>query len=541
MTATIHRSAVPELAVVNGHILTGLPDGSVADALTVSGGRVLAVGSAADLEDSFHSSTDIIDAGGRSVVPGLIDSHLHVARAGLNYHQVVDWTRVGSLNEALDLIAKRAQFLSAGEWIAVWGGWHPGQFSENGFPTPKDLTRAAPDNPVYVQFLYERAYLNDAGLAACDVVARQPDRGGDGFERHDDGSPTGVVLSRQAMAHCLAAIGDLSLNDRVSSTRDFLARLAELGVTGVIDPGGGGMTPDNYQALYRVWESGDMPVRVRLLLSNNWARTGEEMKLTKTYVRHQFPGFGDPMLKVVGIGEKLTGEYSDGEGLTDHVIDPAGSEKLLQISRFLAERGWPVHLHAIRRATVSSVLDVWEKVDAELPLAERRFALAHADAISLDDVERAARMGVGVAIQNRLVFRSADSARAWGEDIARSAPPLRSLLDRGVPVGGGTDGTNVTPYDPWLSIWWMVTGESLDGAPPRDPAQRLSRQQALEVYTHGSAWFSREEHDRGRLAPGYWADFAVLSDHYLDVPADGIRELRSVLTVVGGRVVHSDL
>jgi predicted amidohydrolase YtcJ len=526
-----------DLVLVNGKITCGAGRPQC-ETVAVRNGRVQAVGSAAEVQPLVGSATTVVDLGGRRVVPGLIDSHIHVVRAGATWTERLDWAGLTSVSDALATVRDAAARLRASEWITVVGGWHPGRFDERRSPTPDELTEAAPDHPVYVQLLYEEATLNAAALRASGVVAGSPDPPGTSFERDHVGAPTGWARGRGAFAHCLGLIGEPPFEDQVAGTEAFMRRLSALGLTGVIDPGGGSVGPGSYRALFELWRRTPLPVRTRLYVSNSSTASGQELAQTQAYVRHLHPGFGDEYLRFVGLGEKLVNGYGDGEGLDPIEFSERSRTALRDVTLHLLEHGWPAHMHAIRDTTIGAVLDVWEEVDATIPLAGRRFSLAHADAVSERDLQRIKRLGIGIAVQDRLVFRAADSAKAWGEEVMRGAPPLRRMLDLGIPVGAGTDATAVTSYNPWLSIWWLVTGRSVDGAPPRRAEHRLDRLEALNLYTAGSAWFSFDEDRRGTLEPGKLADLAVLSDDYLAVDDDQIPHLTSVLTLVGGEPVH---
>lgn len=515
-----------ETVLVGGRVTTGLPalDDGLPTALAIEAGRVRLAGSDDAVRALAGPSTSVVELGGRRVVPGLIDSHLHAVRAGLTWTARVDWSGAPTLAAALELVSEAAAGRPEGDWVAVVGGWHPGQFAERRGPTSAELTEAAPRHPVYVQLLYESAVLNAATVTAL-------------------GGGPAVVSDRDGFRRCLALMGAPPFAEQVASTEVFLRRLSAVGITGVIDPGGGNLGADAYRAVMELWRLGPLPVRLRLYVSNSGVAAGQEPAQTREYVRHLHPGFGDEYLRYVGLGEKLVNAYGDGEGLTQAPVTAAAAVALDDVTRVLLEAGWPAHVHAIRDETIGAILDVWEAVDRVIPLAGRRFSLAHADGVGERNLRRLARLGVGVAVQDRLVFRAADTLRAWGlpPSAPFGAPPLRRMLELGIPVGGGTDGTVVSPYDPWRSIWWLVTGRSVDGAPPRSEAQRLTRAEALRAYTAGSAWFSFDDDSRGTLAPGMQADLAVLSDDYFAVPEDDIPGLRSVLTLVGGRVVHSTL
>lgn len=327
-----------------------------------------------------------------------------------------------------------------------------------------------------------------------------------------------------------------SREDEAESTRSLMDDLASMGVTGAIDPGGFGIVPESYSTLFDLWRRNELGLRIRLYLVPG--SRGDELADIREWVRYVQPGFGDDMLRYVGMGEILSFGCHDMEGVRPFEVPTESRRELAEICRLLAAHGWPIHMHAIFDTTIQAVLDVWEEVDREYGLPGRRFSLAHAEPIGSTSLDRVQALGVGLAIQNRLMDRSADSAALWGDEVARNSPPLGDILERGIPLGAGTDATVVSPHDPWLALWWLVTGQSFDGAQPRQERHRLSVEQALTAYTRGSAWFSFEEDRRGHLEPGALADVAVLDADPFAVEPDELPEIRSDLTLLGGRPVH---
>ena len=500
--------------------LEGPPGAPASEAIAVDGGSIVAVGADADVRERAGGAREI-DLGGRRVVPGLIDSHAHVVRAGLTWEREVRWSACTSLRAALELVRSRAAELPPGTWIPVIGGWHPLQFEEGRGPTQADLDAVAPDHPCYVQLLYDEAVLNRAGVRACGLA---------------DAAADGVVRGPEAFRHCLATMGPAGFAAEVASTRSMLADLSALGLTGALDAGGIGIGPDSYKPLHEVWRGGGLPVRLRLYLGAG-AR-GREREEIEDWLRFTPRGFGDDRLRFTGIGEILVFKCWDGDGLTPFTVDRESFDEFTEISRMAAAGGWPVHVHAVLDASAAAILDAWERVAEDHDLGALRFSLAHADAVSDDTLRRARALGVGIAVQNRMAYRASGSAQAWGEAAVADAPPLRRMLELGFPIGAGTDATVVSSINPWPSLAWLVTGETV-GGPRRNPEHRLTRIEALRLYTEGSAWFSSEEDARGRLAPGWAADLAVLSGDYFGVPDEEIGALRSELTLCGGDVVHA--
>src|SRR5439155_6200756 len=352
------------------------------------------------------------------------------------------------------------------------------------------------------------------------------------------GRPTGRVTGLGAFNHCQRAFGTPTLERQVASTASVCQAFSRLGLTGAVDTGGFGVSRTSYEALLQARRRGLVTVRTRLYVGAGLR--GEEQAQVDEWVRMVRPGEGDDLVRFVGAGEILSFGCHDGDGLHSFSVTPEARSELSGMVRMLAAERWPIHLHATLDTTIDTILEVMEEVDAEHRLAPLRVSLAHVEPISERNLRRAQARGAGLAVQDRMVFRAGDAVGAWGgEGVVVHSPPLGRMLAMGIPVGAGTDATRAMPFNPWLSLWWLVSGRSLDGGPPRAPEHRLSRARALELYTRGSAWFSFEEDSRGVLAPGWLADLAVLSRDYFSVPEDKIPGITSELTILGGRVVHA--
>jgi len=539
------RTAVPsgaDLVIRRARVWTGR-DGSVEDgptALAIANGRIVAIGDDPEVRPWIGERTRVVDAGGRRLVPGLIDSHIHAVRAGLSYLDELDWTEVRSLADALGTVRAAASERPAGAWITVMGGWHPTQFrDEPRMPTPAELTAAAPAHPVFVHPLYghdDHAVLNDAALAALGLTGACPDPEGGALGRRPDGSPDGTVRGLAFYQVMAREVLRPSFERAIESTRAFLGRLASLGLTGVVDAGGLGMAPEKYRAIRALWRRGGLPVRVRL---NHGAITrGAENAEMARWLDVLDPGLGDDLLSVLGAGEILHLGCHDWEGMEPFPIGEAPYAELVATLRTAAERGWPVTVHAILAPSVARVLDAIEEIAQDHDVAALRWNVCHAECVEPADLDRVQRLGIGLALQGRLVHKAAVCAERWGEEVVRHAPPLGDVVARGIPWGAGTDSTRGASYNPWLAMWWLVTGRSLDDGPRRDPEHRLDRATALDAYTRGSAWFSFEEDRRGTLRVGADADLALLDRDLFAIDEDEIPAISSELTVVAGRVVH---
>ncbi|GHJ38483.1 amidohydrolase [Streptomyces sp. TS71-3] len=531
----------PDTLYVNGSVWSGHgechgPGGH--QALAVSRGRVAALGTDHDVLALAGPGTEVIDLRRHRVVPGLIDGHAHAVRAGATWADELHWSGVKTLDEALSAIRDATRASAPGTWIRVIGGWHPTQFAERRSPSRAELDAVAPDRPVYVQALYDLAVLNSTAADAVGLDDWAENLPGGAVERDPaTGRATGVIRGMGAFNRVLAAMPDPSPEARRASTRAMLADLNALGLTGVLDPGGFGMAPERYDTLFDLWRAEELTARFRLFASA--VDAGQEIAQLEGWLRHTQAGFGDAMVRMTGIGEVVHYGCHDFEGLEPFELDRTAHAELSAITRRVAERGWPMHIHAVLDTTIGRILDVWEEVDRDIPIRDMRFSLAHADTISSRNLHRLATLGAGVIADDHQVFKAAASAERWGSDAMANVPPLGDLLAAGIPLGAGTDASRASSHNPWLALWWLHEGRSLDGSTRRAPHHRLTRAKALELYTRGNAWFSFEEADRGHLAPGARADLAVLSDDYFSVPAGEIAGITSLLTLVGGKPVHA--
>jgi predicted amidohydrolase YtcJ len=524
---------------LNGRVWLGAgTPGPAPTALAIRAGRVLAAGSDGEMRALAAPETRVIDLQGHRLIPGLIDGHLHATRAGATWTSELHWTGVPDVPTALATIRAAARRADEGEWIRAIGGWHPCQFAEEREPTRAELDEAPGEHPAYVQALYEVAVLNSAAIRATGLDRLTADPPGGRIERDlGTGEPTGRIHGMGAFALCLDAIEPPDPVRQRRSTAAMFADLHAAGLTGIVDPGGFGMAPDRYDPLFQLWRDRELSMRMRLYLSA--ADPGQEEAQLESWLRHAHSRFGDEMLQFVGIGEVVHYGCHDFEGLEKFEISDAAAEQLYRISRATAARGWPMNIHAILDESIDRVLDCWEAVHKEIPLTDLRFSLSHADQISLRNLHRLRALGVGVVLDDRQVFKAADSEEAWGSAALARTPPVADMATVGVPMAAGTDASRASSYSPWLSLWWLVAGTSLDGVRRRSDENLLSRERALDCYTSGSAWLSFEESDRGHLRRGARADLTVLSEDYFSVPEDRIPLLSAELTVVGGDVVHT--
>jgi predicted amidohydrolase YtcJ len=526
-------SQPPDTILINGKILTADSRFSIQEALAVRDGRILALGTTASVRKLAGPQSRVIDLHGRTVIPGLIDSHMHAIRAALSFSTEVNWIGARSLTEALARIREAARASKPGSWLIVAGGWDVQQFQEKRRPTQAELVSAAPENPVYVQLGYGWAILTPAGLRALGIAA-DPDLPARGrFERDAQGNLTGGISGGQdAIIALFDRLPKPNYEQQVEGTRRFFRELNRLALTGVVDPGGNNMTPDSYAALFQVWRQHQLTVRVAYAL--NGQTPGAEFEDFKTLTRLLPMGFGDHMLHFNGIGEKITGGMYNNDRPSE-----TDKEKFYQIVRWAAQNGMAATIHWSRDASVGQLLDLYERLNREFPLTGLRWSIAHLNDASPETLRRMKALGIGWTVQDAMYFGGEQYLKDAGKEAARRVPPVETAKEIGVAVGGGTDAHRVASYNPFTCLQWFLDGKTVGGTTLRGPEETPSREDALRFYTIGSAWFSRDEAQRGSLEPGKFADLAVLSRDYLTVPVDQVGNIESLLTMVGGRVVYA--
>jgi len=517
---------------VNGSFITLEASLPRASAMLVREGRIAALGESALLRAAAPSLTEVIDLQGRTVIPGLIDSHIHAIRAGLSYATEVHWTGATTIPEALQRLRNAAGALSPGGWLIVAGGWTELQFAERRRPTQEEVEAAAPEHRVYIQHLYSGALLSKSAVEALDLSNNGVLLAQLKTERAS-GEPVGWFSGE---TEAITALFDLlprpSLAQQVEGTRAFFRTLNSLGLTGVIDPGGYNLPLEAYGAVRRLARDDQLTLRVTYSLSA--PAPGGELADFERLAKDLPMGAGDGLLRFNGIGENVTwGMYNNDKPSPD---DQAALEKVLLMA---AQQRLGVTFHWMNDRSVGTLLEVLERVNATTPLAELRWSIAHLHDASLPTLERMKTLGVGWLFQNALYFRGGAFVRQRGQEAARVSPPIVSAINMGLKVAAGTDAHRVMSFHPFVALQWMLDGRSVDGQRTRDASEIPSREQALAAYTLGPAWFAHDERERGSLAVGKLADFAVLSEDYLSAPVERIGALRSLMTVVGGRVVHA--
>ena len=513
----------PDTVLVNGKILTVDDRFSVREALSIQGGRIQALGTTAEIRKTAGPRTRVIDLQGRTVIPGLIDSHLHGIRAGLTFSTEVNWVGVSSLAEALDRIRQIAATMRPGAWVIVGGGWTTNQFKEKRRPTQAELETAAPNNPVYVQLGYAWVVMSRSAFKVLNIASEADLPTGARLEKDSGGNPTGAITGNQpAIVALFDKLPRPTFEQQVEGTKGFFRELNRLGLTGFGDPGGNNLPPSEYQALFKVWQQHQMTVRVTYSLNGQTA--GSEVEELQGLTRLLPAGFGDEMLRFNGFGERITWAMNNNDRPSE-----ADKANYYQIARWAAERGMALTMHWNNDASVDQLLTLFEGLNKEVPITALRWSIAHLNDATPPSLARMKALGMGWTVQDMLYF---------SEDATRSMPPVVTAKKTGVPVGAGTDAHRIASYNPFTSLQWLLDGKTAGGTALRKVEELSSREDALRFYTLGSAWFSRDEDKRGSLEVGKLADLAVLSKDYMAVPVDQVGTIESLLTMVGGKIVY---
>jgi len=523
----------PDTILIGGKIVTLDSRSTVAMGLAVTDGRITATGSTDDVRKLAGPSTRVIDLRGRTVIPGLIDSHLHAIRAALSFSTEVNWIGAHSIEEGLGRIRAAARAMKPGSWLIVAGGWNVQQFEEDRRPTQAELTAVAPNNPVYVQLGYGWAMLNPLAHKALGLTNESDLPPGGRFERDSNGALTGAVTGAQnAIVALFDRLPRPTFAQQVEGTKAFFRELNRLALTGVVDPGGNNLTAPDYEALFKVWRDKAMTVRVAYTL--NGQTPGKEFEELRDLTGLLPMGFGDDMLRFNGLGERITVAMNN-----NNAPSQADKDAYYRIVRWAADRGMSLTMHWGNDASVDHLLSIFERVNAEIPIAPLRWSIAHLNDASDASLRRMKALGVGWTMQDAMYFGGEQFLKQAGADAAKRTPPLETARKMGVVVGAGTDAHRVASYNPFTALQWLLDSKTVGGVVMRGAEEIPSRIDALKFYTLGSAWFSFDEDTRGSLDVGKLADLAVLSADYLTVPVEKIGGLESELTMVGGKVVYA--
>ncbi|HAT4985189.1 TPA: amidohydrolase [Serratia marcescens] len=531
------------LIITNGKFHTVDRQNPTAQAVAIRDGKFLAVGSESEVMQHAGPETQVIDLHGHTAIPGLNDSHLHLIRGGLNYNLELRWEGVPSLADALRMLKEQALRTPTPQWVRVVGGWTEFQFAERRMPTLDEINQAAPDTPVFILHLYDRALLNRAALKVVGYTKDTPNPPGGEIQRDANGNPTGMLIAKpnaMILYATLAKGPKLPLEQQVNSTRQFMRELNRLGLTSAIDAGGGFQNyPEDYQVIAELHEKKQLTIRIAYNLFTQ--RPKQELEDFELWTDMLKPGQGTDFYRHNGAGEMLVFSAADFEDFLQPRPDlPPGTEdELERVVRHLVEHRWPFRLHATYDESISRMLDVFEKVNRDIPFNGLHWLFDHAETITERNIERVKALGGGIAVQHRMAFQGEYFADRYGIEATKHTPPVAKMLAAELPVGLGTDATRVASYNPWTALYWLVSGRTVGGMAMYDDSARLDRETALMLWTQGSAWFSTEQGKKGQIKVGQLADVAVLSQDYFNVPEEQIKGIESVMTVVDGKVVYA--
>ncbi|MEX3634087.1 amidohydrolase [Paraburkholderia sp. BR14320] len=538
MSAT---STQPDLILHNGQFTTLDRSNPVATAVAIADGRFVAVGSDTEVVPLAGSATRVIDLAGRPALPGLIDNHLHLIRGGLNYNMELRWDGVRSLAVAMEMLKQQVAITPAPQWVRVVGGFTEHQFVEKRLPTLEELNAAAPDTPVFILHLYDRALLNAAALRVVGYTKDTPEPPGGKILRDGAGNPTGLLLANPNAAILYATLAKgpkLPAEYQYNSTRHFMRDLNRLGVTGAIDAGGGSQNyPDDYEVIRKLHDAGEMTIRIAYNLFTQKPKAEKEdfVNWTSSVKYHD----GTDYFRHNGAGEMLVFSAADFEDfrVARPELAPEMEDELEGVVRVLAQNRWPWRLHATYDETISRALDVFEKVNKDIPLEGINWFFDHAETVSERSMDRIAALGGGIAVQHRMAYQGEYFVEQYGARAAEATPPVARMLEKGLKVSAGTDATRVASYNPWVSLAWLVSGKTVGGLRMYPQRNLLDRETALRMWTEYVTWFSNEQGKKGRIAVGQLADLMVPDRDFFKCAEDDIADTTALLTVVGGRIV----
>ncbi|RWY55942.1 amidohydrolase [Mucilaginibacter gilvus] len=547
MAATSRAQQKADLIIYNGKIATMAKPGEFKQAVAMKDGIILATGSSAALIASYKSaSTKLINAGGNTVIPGINDSHMHAVREGLNFNMELRWDGVKTLKRAMEMLKEQAARTPPGAWVKVVGGWNEFQFEEKRQPTIDEINAAVPDKPVFITYLYGKAFLNKKGIEILgyDKHTSYP---GSVIELDKDGNPTGLLYAKEtpmAIYRTLALTGTLTPEERINSSEHFYREINSFGITSVIDAAGGAQNYDaDYQASLALAKAGKLTVRTAYYLFAQ--NKGREFQDYEKWITQTYPNKNDHILMangyaMEGAGENLIASGADFENFLEPriVLSDSMETDLEPVIRLLVKNRWPFRLHATYGESIDRMLNVFEKVNKDTPFNGLRWFFDHAETITDAELVRVKALGGGVAVQFRMYFQGELYTKMYGQPKTQ-LPPIKKMLSMGIPVGMGTDAPRISTYNPWMALHWLLTGKTIGGMQFWPKEQVLNKYTALKLYTSGSAWFSGEQNVKGKLVKGMYADMVILSADYFSATPEKVKQINSVLTVVNGKIVYA--
>jgi predicted amidohydrolase YtcJ len=547
--STIHAIAIPlaviwsltasaqtaDLIFTNGKIVTVDDQFATVQAVAIKSERIIAIGNDAEIEKFKGPSTQLIDLQHRTVIPGLIDNHAHYMRAAEYWHREVRLDGITSHKRAMELIRDKVRESKAGEWVVVLGGWSEEQFTDEprGF-TRQELDQLASNNPVALQLFYFRVYANSAALKAMGIDANTPDPANIKIEKDAQGQLTGALNGGASIGLLRSKLGEVARDKAVENARLLMVDLNKMGITAFQDQGGTGVNQNHIKAFQLAHDSGQMTVRSFYNYYEE-PRSAADVEDLLGRMPSIKPFQGDDWFDLTGYGETLYFPIHD--ALLAKAANPSAEALQLwqRLGLGLAKNGLHLNVHAQLRGSIEGFLTAMEAINKEKPIRGLRWTFSHLDQAQPRDLERMKRLNVYAQIHSRPTIQGGLMFKVHG-DLTYDMPPLRMIQDSGVPWGLGSDATAVTPSNPFYTLWWAVTGKMIGGK--QVLKQTITREEALIAHTRSNAPFLFQEGNLGSLAPGKYADLLVLDRDYLTVPEDEIKDIKPVLTMVGGKIVY---
>ncbi|MEZ4963511.1 MAG: amidohydrolase [Saprospiraceae bacterium] len=545
--STVLSQTKADIIIINGKMTTLDDDNMNAEAVAIADNKILSVGNNMQVQKFKSNKTVLIDAKGKTIIPGLFDTHLHVIRGGRFYNAELRWDGVKSLKRALEMLKEQAERTPVGQWVRVVGGWNEYQFEEKRLPTLEEINAATGNTPTFILYLYGKAWLNKSGLKKLNITDETPSPPGSLVEKDSNGNPTGLLLAEPnafILYSTLAKLPELTNEEKINSTLQYMTELNRLGVTAVMDAGGGFQNfPDDYSITDSLNKAGKITVRLPYFLfaQKKGAELDDFTKWTGMVdIDHHHPnGQNEIDYHVEGGGENLVADAGDFENfLFPRPELPATMEgNLKPVIQILVKNRWPFRLHATYNESITRDLNVIEEVNRETPLNGLVWLIDHAETISNENLQRIKALGGGIAIQHRMAYQGESFIRRYGKKAAEAAPPVKRMLELGIPVALGTDGTRVASYNPWVALAWVTTGKTIGGVQVMEKQNTLDRTTALKLITHNGYELIKEA-NKGKIKTGYFADLVILDKDYFTVPDGQIASISSLLTIVDGKVVY---
>lgn len=554
----IYAQKKATIIIYNAKIHTLDQNNSLTEAVAIADGTILKTGTTKEILKLKSSKTQLIDAKEKTIIPGIFDSHIHVIRGGRFYNTELRWDGVKSLKVALQMLKEQAQRTPIGQWVRVVGGWNAYQFDEKRLPTLEEINEATGNTPTFVLHLYGHAYLNKAGLNALNITGETPPTVGALIEKDIQGNPTGLLVAEPnafLLYATLAKLPELSEEEKTNSTKLYMNELNRFGITSVMDAGGGFQNfPDDYGITNKLCATNELSIRMPYYLFaqkggkeledySNWIRTVEIGVgcNDESHSNSNKNQFGKKLeYYVQGGGENVVASAADFENFDKPrpELNPKMEEQLKSVLSLLVKNRWPFRIHGTYNESITRFLNVIEEINKETPLDDLTWYFDHAETVSDENLVRIKKLGGGIAIQHRMAYQGESFIKRYGKKAAENTPPIKKMLNMGLTVGMGSDGTRVSSYNPWIGLYWLTTGKTIGGVKHQADSNLLDRTTALKLYTQGSAKLIKLDKDRGQIKEGYLADITIISDNYFEVSDEKIKSIEADLTIVNGKIVY---